>query len=159
MRRLLYSLTFTFVLLLVGSASLASPNVPGGGGTVPAYQVWLPVVEMASCPYKVGQMWYTPRPSGSYPYPEAHYFGFNMPDVDIAEINLTGRMNVALDADMKNIIYNLKMEQFFWSLSAKLEQNELNIGQVYYWQAQVVCENGVPGPQSAIQEFIAARWE
>ena len=46
MRRLVYALTFAFVLVLAGSAVLAEPAVPDGGGTVPDgdYQVWLPVV-------------------------------------------------------------------------------------------------------------------
>lgn len=61
MRNLLCSLTFAFVLLLAGSASLATFDEPGTGGTVPAgeHQVWLPVVgrgltwheEYYQCPY------------------------------------------------------------------------------------------------------------
>lgn len=47
MRKLLYSFVFASILVLVGSAALASPDEPGTGGTVSDgdYQVWLPVVE------------------------------------------------------------------------------------------------------------------
>ncbi len=59
MRKLLYAFVFASILVLAGFTSFASPNEPGGGGTVPEYAVWLPVVERGltwheeyyQCPY------------------------------------------------------------------------------------------------------------
>lgn len=142
------------LLLLLALPRMVEAQEPSDNGTVP-YSLWLPVVEMHWCPYRVSEMWYTPRLSGSQPSPEAHYFGLHVSDVSIPERNLVGRMSVALDANMQNVLYSLRMGQYFTALSAQLEQNELNIGQTYYWQAQIVCENGAPGPKSTVQEFIA----
>ncbi len=50
MRKLLYAFVFASILLLAGFTSFASENEPGGGGTVPEHQVWLPVVGNRSVP-------------------------------------------------------------------------------------------------------------
>jgi len=53
MRRLAYSLTFAFVLLLAGSAAVLGGDIPGTPntpGTIPANTVWLPVVNMGEEP-------------------------------------------------------------------------------------------------------------
>jgi hypothetical protein len=151
MKKAIFALTLLIVVLLPGMGQAQEQT---GNDTLP-YMLWLPVVELQGCPYRVGEMWYTPRPSGSYPYPDSHYFGLHSPDVVFSETNLTGRMSVALNANMDNAIHSLTMGRYFTALSAKLEQNELIIGQTYYWQAQIICESGVLGPKSAVQEFIA----
>ncbi len=46
MRKLLYAFVFASILVLAGSAGFASFDEPGGGGTVPEHQVWLPVVKL-----------------------------------------------------------------------------------------------------------------
>jgi len=45
MRKILYSFVFASILLLAGFTSFAGFDEPGDGGTVPTYEVWLPVVE------------------------------------------------------------------------------------------------------------------
>ncbi len=50
MRKLLYAFVFASILMLARFTSFASFDEPGDGGTVPAYQVWLPVVERGSAP-------------------------------------------------------------------------------------------------------------
>jgi len=47
MRKLLYAFVFASILLLAGSSGLASFDEPGDGGTLPEYQVWLPVVKIS----------------------------------------------------------------------------------------------------------------
>lgn len=99
MRKLLYSLTFAFVLLLAGAASLTAFDEPGGGGTVPAYQMWLPVVRgplfssSDQCPWLITDVTFNGEP-----YP-AHST-MTASDSSPARIEIAAQFYPTSDADL-----------------------------------------------------------
>jgi len=165
MCRILYSLIFVTVLLLAGSAGLASENEPSGGGTVPTNTVWLPVVGK-STPCEASEGGYV-FPGGKYPPPPYYHsvswkVAFHLPRVKEREI--PGReILIAKDDSFQDIVASgggwTGLGDYFRLLVLD-EDNVLIGGEKYYARMSYDCSifNGPPTgffAQTPVLTFIA----
>lgn len=167
MRKLLYSLTFAFVLLLAGSAGLASFDQPSGGGTVPDgdYQVWLPVVEVAA------PCWITHYGYGYEEYIQGVYSPYHTVVAKVDSISGLGpvdaQFEIYADKDgqsllgSRQIISNFVVpDYYFFRYSWGTESgwpppNGLEKGEMYYLRVMAHCEEGVYTPWTPLEKFRA----
>lgn len=156
MRRLVYALTFAFVLVLAGSTVLADPAEPSGGGTVPdgEHQVWLPVVRHDSrCGVFVGEYYAWKAYPGPYEPPGSPSYGHNIrygTTATAEQLTLffneeSARIVVALDPQFREVIVkggriNDHWPYISWFILTLRGYDALEIGQTYFARLEYTCD-------------------
>ncbi len=151
MRKLLYSFVLTSILLLASFTSFASFDEPGGGGTVPEYSLWLPVVRMAApCGVTEGTYeLYTDRYPPPGPY--KHAISYIAPDDNGFHAE---RILVASDYLFESILADGGVSgAVIPSFRITLELSTLKAGQTYHAKMQYTCY-GTPA-QTPVLTFVA----
>jgi hypothetical protein len=140
------------MLILVLLPSLGHSQEPQGNNTLPEYNLWLPVVRMAGCPWQVEEMGYD-----SYMHPTGYVFSVTVHSSDLPEFSseeiwlVDGDVIVATNAELTENVrhYKLGYSQYRGHVGARIELiSEFR----YYWKARFIC-NSVPGEWSRIEMF------
>jgi hypothetical protein len=154
MRKLLYAFVFASILVLSGFTSFASENEPGDGGTVPTYEVWLPVVELP--PLEVRYPGCPILPVTIHPADGEDVSGiieFVWDKVDARPSNdsiVVFAIRVARDQGFNEVILEGWLNHYFSMNTAEHENG------VYFWKVRAVCYSskfGSFGPWSVPESF------
>ena len=153
-KRAMYVVMVLVVLLL---PSLGHSQERSGNNTVP-YTLWLPVVEMAGCPYEASNTYY----SFSYVKPTFEYvhkfYISSEPEQNFHETGTVGEIVISRDAAGQQVVRQMDMEitgEVMEVLWAWLPKSVLEEGSDYYWKLRFVCPNGTLSKWSDIYHFVA----
>lgn len=165
MRKVFYSLTFAFVLLLAGSTGLTAFDEPDGGGTVPAHQMWLPVVGRR-VPCRITHYGY-----GYEEYIQGVYSPYHTVVAKVDSISGLSRVGaqfeIYADKDGQSLLGGSQIisnfvvpDYYFFRYSWGTESgwpppNGLEEGEMYYLRVMAHCEEGVYTPWTPLEKFRA----
>jgi hypothetical protein len=151
-KRAMYVVMVLVVLALPG---MGQAQERSGNDTLPEYNLWLPMMGKAGCPYEVTEMMYAPYLHVLYGY-RPGVLAYN-PDIPYEEIPLLGEAIVATSSDLTQgaRYYQLYQNSGYGGYPIGIHTViEEDLGQTYYWKARFIC-NGGPGEWSPIDRFLA----